>query len=234
MLFVGFDHAGDAEEFVAFGEGEEFHAFAAAVDLADGVHRTAHALALGREEHDFVGVLDAEGAGDVDGTVFGEVDRPDAAAAAVDEAVVLEAGAHAEAGLAGYEELRRVIDDFEDFKIIAVQLEAHAGDARRGTTRVAEEDFAVFVFFPEADGEALVGDEDEFVVARGDDTADEVVTLGEVDADEAGLAGGVGVVGEGGLFDDALLGRHDEVAVAGELLEAEHGGDLFAFVESEE
>lgn len=70
LFFVGFDYSGDAEEFVAFGEGEEFDAFTAAVDFADGVHRAADTLAFGGEEHDFVGVFDAQGTGDVDRAVF--------------------------------------------------------------------------------------------------------------------------------------------------------------------
>lgn len=127
-----------------------------------------------------------------------------------------------------------MVHDFEDFQIIAVQLEAHAGDAARRAAGVAEEDFAVFVFFAEADGEALVRNEDEFVVAGGEHAADHGVTFGEVDTDEAGLARGVGVVGERGLLNGAGLGRHDEVAVGDEVGHGEHGGDLFAFVEGEE
>ena len=108
-----------AKELVARGEGEQFHALAAAVDLADGVDRAAHALALGREEHDLVGVLDAEGAGQLDGTILGEVDGPDAGAAAVDEAVVFEARADAQAGLAGNQEFRGVVHDLDDVKVVA-------------------------------------------------------------------------------------------------------------------
>jgi hypothetical protein len=53
--------------------------------------------------------LHAQGAGELIEPSSGRVDRPDAAAAAVDEAVVLEAGAHTEAGLAGDEELGLVV-----------------------------------------------------------------------------------------------------------------------------
>jgi hypothetical protein len=70
--------------------------------------------------------------------------------------------------------------------------------------------------------------------AGGEHGADDAVALGEVDADEAALAGAVGVVGERALLDDAALGGHDEEAVLGEVLHAKHGGDLFALGEPEE
>ena len=128
-----------------------------------------------------------------------------------------------------------MIHDFEHLKVVARQLEPHAGDATRGTAGVAEEDVAgLGVLLAEANGEALVRDEDELVGAGGEHAADDDVALVEVDADEAGLAGGVGVVGEGGLLDRAHLGRHDEVAVRRELGETDGGGDLLALVEREE
>ena len=162
------------------------------MDLADGVDRATHALALGREQHDFIGVLHAEGTGEFDRAVFGEIDRPDAAAAAVDQTIIFEAGADAEAGFAGDEEFGGVIDDFDCLEVVAVELESHAGDAAGIAAEGAEQIFAGFrIAFAEADGEALMGDEDKFVAAGGEHGADDAVFLVEVDADEAAVAGAI-------------------------------------------
>ena len=79
-----------------------------------------------------------------------------------------------------------------------------------------------------------MGDEDEFVVTGGEHGADDLVAVPEVDADEAALAGGVGVVGERALLDDAGPRRHDQEAVVDEVLDAHHGGDLLAVAETQE
>ena len=192
LLLGAFDDAGDAEEFVTGGEGEELHALTAAIDFADRVYRATHALALGGQEHDLIGVFDAEGTGEFDGAVFGEVDGPDATAAAVDETIVFETRADAEPGFAGDEEFGGVVDDLDDVEVVALELEAHAGDATRGAAGGAEVVFAGFrVALAEADGEALMRDEDEFVAAGGEDRADDGVRPGEVDADETAVTGAV-------------------------------------------
>ena len=188
LLLGAFDDAGDAEEFVTGGEGEELHALTAAIDFADRVYRATHALALGGQEHDLIGVFDAEGTGELDGAILGQVDGPDAAAAAVDEAVIFEARADAEAGFAGDEEFGGVIDDFDRLEVVAVELESHAGDAAGIAAEGAEQIFTGFrIAFAEADGEALMGDEDKFVAAGGEHGADDAVLLVEVDADEAAV-----------------------------------------------
>ena len=192
-MFLGaLNDPGDAEEFVAGGEGEELHALTTAIDFADRVHRATHALALGGQEHDLIGVFDAERTGEFDGAVFGEVDGPDATAAAIDETIVFETRADAEAGFAGDEEFGGVIDDFDDIEVVALELEPHAGDAAGGAAGGAEVVFAgLGIAFAEADGEALMRDEDEFVAAGGEDRADDGVRPGEVDADETAVTGAV-------------------------------------------
>ena len=128
-----------------------------------------------------------------------------------------------------------MVDDFDDVEVVAIEFEAHARDAPGGPTGRAEEILArLGVAFAETDGEALVRDEDEFVVAGREHGADDGVVLGEVDADETAFAGTVGVVGERALLNHAALGRHDEEAVRGEVLHADHRGDLFALGETEE
>jgi hypothetical protein len=60
-----------------------------------------------------------------------------------------------------------VVHDLDHIEIVAFELEAHAGDAAGGAAGGAEEILAgLGVAFAEADGEALVGNEDEFVVCR--------------------------------------------------------------------
>ena len=79
-----------------------------------------------------------------------------------------------------------------------------------------------------------MGNEDDFVGSIGEHAADHRISFGEVDADEATFAGGVGVGGQGGLLNLAGLGGHDQEVVFVELGMREHGRDLFAFIEGEE
>ena len=174
LVFRGLDDAGDGEQLVALGEVDEFHPFCAAARLANLTHARAHALALGGEEHDLVVVADAERAGELDGAVLGQVDGPHSGAAAVDQAVVFEAGADAKAGLARNEELRLMVDDLDDVEVVARELEAHAGDAAGGAAGGAEQILTgLGIVLAEAHGEALVGNEDELVVAGGQHRSDE-------------------------------------------------------------
>src|SRR5690606_27555898 len=90
LLFLGLDHFGDREELVAVGEGEELYALGAAVGFPDVLHAAAHALALGGQQHDLVGIANRERTGEPHGPIVGQVDRANAAAAAIDEAVILK------------------------------------------------------------------------------------------------------------------------------------------------
>jgi hypothetical protein len=222
FLLVGLDDFGDGEQLVALLQVDEADALGAAAGLADFLHASADALALGREEHDLVGVADAERASDGDRAVLGEVDRDDACAAAADAAVVLKGGALADAVLARDEKAGGRIADFKGLDVVAFFLEAHAGDAAGEAALGAQAFFRAGGFLAlggrrgvgrgfrrldlgralkEADGLALMGDEDELVGAVGEHAADDGVALAELHAADAALAGGALVFGQRGLLD---------------------------------
>ena len=79
------------------------------------------------------------------------------------------------------------------------------GDADRVSALVAE------VGLREADGLPLWLDEDDLVLAAGEDAADQAVPVLELDPAQAALAGRIRVVGDARLLRDSVLRRHDEV-----------------------
>src|SRR4051812_29646548 len=60
LLFVSFDDACDAQEFIAGLERHEAHSFRAATGFANIFDGATDALAFRREQHDFVFVADAQ------------------------------------------------------------------------------------------------------------------------------------------------------------------------------
>lgn len=66
LLLVGLNDAGNAQKFIAIGEGDEADALAATIHFADRVDGTPDALPLGGEEHNFVRIFNAERSGEFD------------------------------------------------------------------------------------------------------------------------------------------------------------------------
>src|SRR5690606_5107601 len=148
--------------------------------------------------------------------------------AAFGEAVIFKRRAFADTVLAGDEQAGLVIADLDGLNEVAVDLEAHAGDALGVAALIAQ------IGFVEAHGLTAMRNEDDFVFAVGEHATDEAVVIAELDAAQTAFARGVGVIGEVGLFRDAVLGGHHEVQVGVEVLHANHRGDAFAFGEREE
>ena len=101
------------------GERQELHPLRAAPGLPDLAHAGADALALGRQQHDLAAVAHAQGAGDVDRAVLGQVDRDHAGAAAADQAVVLERGPLADPVLAGDQQAVERVADLDGLHVVA-------------------------------------------------------------------------------------------------------------------
>ena len=90
------------------------------------------------------------------------------------------------------------------------------------------------VLLVEADGHAVVGGEEDDLLAIGDAGADELVVLLDVDGDDA-AAHDVGEVAQGGLLDGAVAGgEEDELGVFLEVADGEDGDDALAGLEVDE
>ena len=88
------------------------------------------------------------------------------------------------------------------------------------------------VLLVEADGEAVVGGEEDDLLAVGDFGGDELVVLVDVDGDDA-AGHDVREVFEGGLLDGAVAGgEEDVVGLVGEVAGGEDGDDFFAGLEA--
>ena len=86
----------------------------------------------------------------------------------------------------------------------------------------------------EADGHAIVGGEEDDLIAVGDAGGDELVVLLDVDGDDAARHD-VGEVLERGLLDGAVArGEEDVLAFFFEVADGEDGDDLFAGLEVDE
>ena len=111
---------------------------------------------------------------------------------------------------------------------VVALLERDAAVAGGGTTHGAE------VLLVEADGHAVVGGEEDDLLAVGDAGGDELVVLLDVDGDDAARHD-VGEVLEGGLLDGAVAGGEEDVlAVFVEVADGEDGDDFFAGLEGDE
>ena len=111
---------------------------------------------------------------------------------------------------------------------VVVLLEGDAAVAEGGATHGAE------VLLVEADGHAVVGGEEDDLLAVGDLGGDELVVLVDADGDDA-AGHDVGEVPEGGLFDGAVAGGEEDVLVVFvEVADGEDGDDFFAGLEVDE
>ena len=225
-----------------------------AAGLADSVDAGADGLAALGEEHDFVFVVDAEGADD-GGFGFGFHGDDAFAAAGLDAVngalVVVVGGAFAEAVAGGDEHGAGGVHDFHGANGVAGG-EFHAADAGGGAADEADA-FGGFggvsgvglgggvvgggvggvVIDGEADGDAVVGDHDDFAGVGGEFDGDEFVAVLDVDGDDA-AAVAVGVFAEECFFDESVFGAEDEAFVLGVVFDAEHGGEFFAVLEFED
>lgn len=224
VVFVA-DDGGDGLEDFAWAEVDEFYALGVAAGFADAGDAGAHHFAFVGDEHEFVVVANGEGTGNAAGAIGG-FHGDDAFAAAALDAVFLEAGAFAEAVFPGDEEEAILVDDGRSDNIVAF-FGANAPDANGVAAHVAA------VFFVETDAHALVGDENNFVVAGGEFAIDETVALLDGDGDNAAFAD-VSKVAEFGFFDDpAASGKEDREFVGPRLgvgflaLDTNGGGDFF-------
>ena len=86
----------------------------------------------------------------------------------------------------------------------------------------------------EADGHAVVGGEEDDLLAVGDAGGDELVVLVDADGDDA-AGHDVGEVLERGLLDGAVAGGEEDVlGVFFEVADGEDGDDFFAGLEVDE
>ena len=91
---------------------------------------------------------------------------------------------------------------------------------------------AAHVGLLEADGHAVVGDDQDGLVAVGLPHADELIPLVQGDAADARLACSVDG-GELDALDGAAAGDHYQIAVLGEFPQVDHGGDLFILLDGQ-
>ena len=111
---------------------------------------------------------------------------------------------------------------------VVALLEGDAAVAEGGAAHGAE------VLLVEADGHAVVGGEEDDLLAVGDAGGDELVVLVDVDGDDA-AGHDVGEVLERGLLDGAVAGGEEDVlAVFVEVADGEDGDDFFAGLEVDE
>src|SRR5699024_3114757 len=92
---------------------------------------------------------------------------------------------------------------------------------------------AAHVVLVEADGHAVVGGDEDGLIAVGLPHADELVPLLQGDAADARLAGGVDG-GELDALDGAAAGDHHQVAILGEVPQVDHGGDLLVGLDGQD
>src|SRR5579871_4485586 len=199
LLLLFADDAGDGDEFIAFVEIDELDALGVAAGNADVFTIGADGLALRRREHDLIRIGNAKSA-DNAADFVGGLHRDDALAATALDAVFVKRRAFADAVFAGDEQRSVGIHDFHaDHIVTLVRTDAPVADG--GAAHVAR------FFFVEPDAHAVLGDEDDLVVAAGEFDADEAVALFDPDADDAAFAR-VGVFTQIGFLHDTDLGRH--------------------------
>ena len=131
-----------------------------------------------------------------------------------------------------------------EFEALAVAGFVGGGDSRADeVVSLAQVDAAVAgggaahgaeVLLVEADGHAVVGGEEDDLLAIGDAGDDELVVLLDVDGDDAARHD-VGEVAQGGLLDGAVArGEEDELGVLLEVADGEDGDDALAGLEVDE
>ena len=181
-LLLGGRHGHDGSDGVALAEVDDPHALRSAARKADLLDGGADREARAVDDHQVVLVRDGLDRNELAG-LLGDVDRLDALAAAVGDAVLVEVGALTVAVLAQHQDVALVVGldaDHADDLVVALQRDApHAGADTSDRTHRG---------LVEADGLALAGGDHHLGGAARELGLDQLVALADDDGVDAVLA----------------------------------------------
>ena len=201
-------------------EADEADALRHPARLADVINALTDDDALLRDDKQFLVWLDDLQA-DEFAILLCHLERDDTRAATRLSAIILDFTPLAVALLTDNKDMIVRIGHASPHDIIFLVLKAHPGDAHRIASSWTD------IGLVEANTHALARGKHDFLLAiRLEDVAQLVLAF-QLDGNDAALSSR-GVIFKARLLHRALFGDHEEVTLAGEIVNVHHGGNLFA------
>ena len=224
-LFVFLRHGVDSNERIRSLDVQDSDALRRAAHERNRVGLDAEGLALARDAHDLVGILNRDKPDDLPGFLGNRIDLLTAGRASV-RVKLGEVDALTVPAL-GHDEHAFVVPNAEGAGELIVARELDAGNAARCAPERAD------ILFGHAERLSLAGDQHDLVLARREGCADELIPVIELDRDDPARFG-VLEVARRDLLDDAFRGRHQEILGLAEVLQRDDRGYLLVGGNGEE